>query len=61
MSAIDMNYAVVTCKIGQGADCCKYLIGGAKGLECAKLGVFRSTIDARTDMTSKGDNCEGKS
>ena len=60
MSAIDINYAVVTCKMGQRADCCKYLVGGPKGMECAKLGVFRSIIDARTDMVAKGDNCDGK-
>ena len=49
-----------TCKIGQGADCCKYLVCGQNGFECEKLGTLRAWIDSRDDMTAKGDNCEGK-
>ena len=56
-----MKYSYVrdTCKIGQGADCCKYLLAGSNGFECGKLTELRATIDARTDMNAKADNCDG--
>lgn len=51
-----------TCKIGQGADCCRYLIMGCTGFECAKLEHgLKVTIDARVEsMSAQADNCEGK-
>lgn len=62
MSAlITKEYAVETCKIGQGAACCRYVVAGAQGLECAKLSSLRGAIDRRVgSMVAKGDNCEGK-
>lgn len=60
MSAISMDKVKEVCKIGQGADCCKYLMMGTIGFECGKLGVFRKYIDERTDMSAKGDNCDGQ-
>ena len=49
-----------TCRIGQGADCCKYLACGPEGMECGKLSPgLKAAIDRRDDMTAKGDNCPG--
>ena len=51
------------CKIGQGEDCCRYLLVGGNGFECGKVDQqTKSTIDLRVEiggMLSKGDNCEG--
>ena len=47
------------CKAGQGNDCCKYLAAGVEGMCCEKgTGIGRS-IDQRTDMSAKSDNCSG--
>lgn len=50
------------CKIGQGKECCRYLVAGSKGLECGKLdATLRRVIDQRVhNMTAQADNCEGK-
>lgn len=56
------NYVKNTCKLGLGNDCCRYLVGGTKGLECAKLTSLKLTIDQRVDsksFTARGDNCDG--
>ena len=58
-----MKYLKEVCKIGQGAECCRYLIAGHKGLECAKLTDLKKTIDLRVEakmFTAIADNCEGK-
>ena len=48
------------CRIGQGHDCCRYLIASGRGLECAKLTPLKTMLDSRGDtMTAQGDNCEG--
>ena len=53
-----------TCKIGQGAECCKYLVMGGGGFECMKATPEgKATIDKNWEATphvSQGDNCEGK-
>lgn len=50
------------CKIGQEANCCKYLIMGHLGFECGKLLLgIKAALDLQTDMVAKSDNCEGKS
>lgn len=36
-----------TCKIGQGADCCIFLVGGANGFECAKFSSLAKPLLAR--------------
>ena len=51
------------CKLGQGEKCCRYLICGGEGFECAKLMTpLKYDIDYKAStMSAKGDNCEGKS
>lgn len=51
------------CKIGKGRECCRYLVAGAGGMECAKL---QKTLKLQIDrsvavgvFTAQGDNCEG--
>ena len=50
------------CKIGQGKECCRYLILGAKGFECGKVNPEeREMLDRRKGrMVAQGDNCEGR-
>lgn len=51
------------CKIGQGNKCCRYLVMGAEGFECAKGTSLQVHLDARVynnTITAQGDNCEGK-
>lgn len=57
---MDDDFVKQTCKLGQMADCCKYLMMGAGGWECAKIvPTVKVHIDQRTDMNAKGDNCPG--
>lgn len=56
---MDDDFVKQTCKIGQGADCCKYLMMGVGGWECAKVTSLKALIDQRTNMHAKGDNCSG--
>ena len=51
------------CRIGQGNDCCRYLICGKNGFQCSKHSNLKSHLDAMvtsTKMTAQGDNCDGK-
>jgi hypothetical protein len=50
------------CKIGQGAECCKYLLLGSGGFECAKISEWKEVVDKawNSTKTAQGDNCEGK-
>lgn len=52
------------CRIGQGANCCKYLVSGTKGFECMKTSfATKEIIDKNWETTAhvaQGDNCEGK-
>lgn len=51
------------CKIGQGHDCCRYLVMGTEGFECAKHTELKTLLDNRVateTITARGDNCEGK-
>lgn len=54
------KYVRDICKAGQGAACCRYLAASAEGIICLKLDSLKPTIDARTDMIAKSDNCDGK-
>jgi hypothetical protein len=59
-----MNQNVINiCKIGQGANCCKYLLAGTEGFECAKHEGEKQMIDRVWNETknAQGDNCEGLS
>ena len=50
------------CRIGQGYDCCRYLLGGAKGFECGKHTEFKALLDekvAKGEMVACSDNCGG--
>ena len=50
------------CKMGKGSYCCRYLVCGAEGFECAKHTSLKETIDRRVrwgQFTARGDNCEG--
>lgn len=60
MHSIPVSHLHKVCLVGQGADCCKYVLCGAGGFECAKGTGFAATLEARTDMHAKGDNCDGK-
>ena len=58
---MDNDFVKQTCKVGQGAACCKYLMMAPVGWECGKIDTFMKTnIDGRADlMNAKGDNCPG--
>lgn len=50
------------CKIGQGADCCRYLTLSVKGWDCEKHTDLGRYLDARVatkTITARGDNCLG--
>lgn len=48
------------CKIGQGKDCCRYILFTSSGFECGKSTSLKETIDEGVDkMIAKGDNCKG--
>ena len=52
------------CKIGQGHDCCRYMVISASGFECVKNTDLKAYLDARVlmeTMVARGDNCLGKS
>lgn len=58
--ALDAVHIKEVCKMGQGKDCCRYLLCSAEGFECGKTGALKGVIDSRVEyMTAQGDNCEG--
>lgn len=60
--ALSTQHMKEVCKIGQGADCCKYLLCSGEGFECGKTGALKGVIDSRAEyMTAQGDNCDGVS
>jgi hypothetical protein len=51
------------CKAGQRNACCRYLVIGPMGFECAKNTELKAYLDSRVameTMVARGDNCEGK-
>jgi hypothetical protein len=56
------KYVKETCKPGT-TECCRYLLMGSRGWECAKLTDMKNHIDFRADiledMRATGDNCAG--
>lgn len=48
------------CKIGEGKDCCRYIIYSSNGFECVKHTSLKKTIDDKVSfMVAQGDNCKG--
>lgn len=63
LEAVTQEHARAVCKMGQQAECCRYLTVGAKGLSCEKLSSLGMTLDMKArnpDFSAKGDNCEGR-
>ena len=60
MTKINNERLEEICKQGQGEECCRYIVFGPNGFECAKHMRLKTTIDQRVEhMTAQGDNCEG--
>lgn len=61
---IDNDHARNVCKIGQGAECCRYLtVAGAHGWSCEKYSNLGLLIDQRFmegRMVAQGNNCPGR-
>src|SRR5262245_18136903 len=50
------------CRIGQGADCCRYLTMSPGGWSCQKLTGLKAELDRRVaagTMVARGNNCPG--
>lgn len=64
--SIDDKKLEEICKLGQGADCCRYLMvdGSGSGIGCAKNDPnYKSVIDERVKsgkFVARADNCEGE-
>lgn len=61
---IQKLYVKETCKLGQGSDCCAYLVMGTEGFECVKGTTLAYQIElnlAEGSWNAKGDNCAGLS
>ena len=43
------------CGGGQGARCCRFLVAGARGLECERFGHLRYMLIFKRDMTAQRD------
>lgn len=60
---LDNNKMKTVCKIGQGKDCCRYLVVGANGFACIKNNKdIKKLLDDRVKantMNAVGDNCKG--
>ena len=51
------------CKIGQGAETCRYLGNAGSDPRCLKHTALAARVDDRVksgSMIAQGDNCEGK-
>ena len=50
------------CKVGQGLNCCRYLIVAPQGFECTKYTTLRAELDFRVatgTISAQSDNCDG--
>lgn len=59
----DLEYAKTICKIGQGAQCCRYLTMHPDGWSCEKHSKFKKQLDRRVflgTIHALSDNCGGK-
>jgi hypothetical protein len=64
MPVLDDVYVKDVCKIGQGHECCRYLLmSPRRGWQCGKtIDRARRYFDQRVAdqlMTARGDNCPG--
>lgn len=60
---VDLAYAKEVCKIGQGADCCRFLTMGPNGFSCEKHGQHSGLLTLRAiagRMVARSDNCQGR-
>lgn len=60
---MDIQHVKKICKIGEGSRCCRYLVAGKGGFECAKLvpslsKVLDTRVEAKT-MVATAINCDG--
>lgn len=56
------DYRKAVCRIGQGADCCRYLTLSAMGWDCERNTTLGIVLDFKAEcgsITAKGQNCEG--
>lgn len=59
---IPKSYASETCKLGQMAECCRYLACDKNGFCCLKGTELQKVVDQRAaakEMNARADNCEG--
>lgn len=60
---IPKDHLKTVCKIGGGADCCRFIVAGASGIGCAKhepeLAFQINRRVAFGSFVAIGDNCEG--
>jgi len=59
------NWLQEICKIGQGAQCCKFLTVGPGGFSCGKMdpAIYAGILATwhLAPHTAQGDNCDGVS
>jgi len=57
------DHLKAVCKMGEGAACCRFVVAGAEGIECAKhQEEIAAEINRRVAagaFTAQGDNCPG--
>jgi len=57
------DHAKTVCKIGHGAECCRYLTMSPKGWSCERMTPLRRLIDKRVadnQFNARGINCGGR-
>jgi len=63
MTEPEHNHVEMICRIGQGADCCRYLIATKRGFCCAKKHAdAKVVLDQRAALhkiRARADNCDG--
>jgi len=63
MPVIPKDHLKTVCKMGHGADCCRFIVADGGGIQCAKHEpVLVEQINRRIAadaFTARGDNCEG--
>lgn len=59
---IDKKHVDEVCKMGKGAECCRYLTCGPTGFNCEKHSSMAAHLDSRVKektINARGDNCQG--